>query len=64
MQSTPVFLPEESYGQRSLAGYSSWGHKESQTIAQLTLSLPRFHNRHNKHKSSDLLWTPRELESF
>ena len=26
---TPVFLPEESYGQRSLAGYSPWGCKES-----------------------------------
>ena len=26
---TPVFLPGESHGQRSLAGYSSWGFKES-----------------------------------
>ena len=26
-QSTPLFLPRESYGQRSLAGYSPWGHK-------------------------------------
>ena len=24
-----VFLPRESYGQRSLADYSLWGHKES-----------------------------------
>ena len=24
----PVFLPGESLGQRSLAGYSPWGHKE------------------------------------
>ena len=23
----PVFLPGESYGQRSLAGYNPWGHK-------------------------------------
>ena len=23
---TPVFLPGQSYGQRSLAGYSPWGH--------------------------------------
>ena len=29
MQPTPVFLPEESHGQSSLAGYSPWGHKES-----------------------------------
>ena len=27
-QPTPVFLPEESQGQRSLAGYSPWGPKE------------------------------------
>ena len=27
-QPTPVFLPWESYGQRSLVGYSPWGHKE------------------------------------
>ena len=26
---TPVFLAEDSHGQRSLAGYSSWGHKGS-----------------------------------
>ena len=28
-QLTPVFLPGESHGQRSLAGYSPQGHKES-----------------------------------
>ena len=28
---TPVFLSEESHGQRSLAGYSPSGHKESET---------------------------------
>ena len=28
-QPTPVFLPGESYGQRSLEGYSPWGGKES-----------------------------------
>ena len=27
-QPIPVFLPRESYGQRSLAGYNPWGHKE------------------------------------
>ena len=26
---TPVFLPGESHGQRSLVGYSPWGCKES-----------------------------------
>ena len=29
MATTPVFLPGKSHGQRSLSGYSSWGHKES-----------------------------------
>ena len=28
-QPTPVFLPGESHGQRSLVGYSPWDHKES-----------------------------------
>ena len=30
-QPTPVFLPGESHGQRSLVGYSPWGHKELYT---------------------------------
>ena len=28
---TPVFLPGEFHGQRSLVGYSPWVHKESVT---------------------------------
>ena len=35
---TPVFLPGEFHGQRSMAGYSPWGHKELDTTEQLTLS--------------------------
>ena len=34
-QPTPVFLSGESHGQRSLVGYSSWGHKESDTTERL-----------------------------
>ena len=30
-QPTPVFLPRESQGRRSLVGYSPWGCKESDT---------------------------------
>ena len=30
-----VFLPGKSHGQRSLAGYSLWGHKESDMTEQL-----------------------------
>ena len=34
---TPVFLPRESHGQRSLADCSPWGRKESDTTEWLTL---------------------------
>ena len=27
-QSTPVLLPGKAHGQRSLVGYSPWGHKD------------------------------------
>ena len=33
---TLVFLPGEFYGQGSLAGYSPWGRKESDTTERLT----------------------------
>ncbi|XP_043775896.1 acyl-coenzyme A thioesterase 2, mitochondrial-like isoform X3 [Cervus elaphus] len=35
-QPTPVFLPGTFEGQRSLAGYSPWGHKESDTTERLS----------------------------
>ena len=38
-QPTPVFFPGESHGQRSLVGYSPWGHKESDTTERLTQPL-------------------------
>ena len=38
-QHTPVFLPGESHGQRSLVGYRLWGCKESDTTEEVTLSL-------------------------
>ena len=37
-QSTPVFLPGESPGWRSLVGYSPWGCKESDTTERLHLN--------------------------
>ena len=36
---TPAFLPGKFHGQRSLAGYSPWGCKESYMTEQLTLAL-------------------------
>ena len=38
-QPTPVFLPEKSHGQRSLAGYSPWGLKESDMTERLHLTI-------------------------
>ena len=38
-QSSPVFLPGESHGQRSLAGYNSWGCKESDMTEQHTCTF-------------------------
>ena len=34
-QPTPVFLPGECQGQRSLVGYSPWGPKQSDTTERL-----------------------------
>ena len=36
-QPTPVFLPGESHGHSSLAGYGPWGHKESDRTKQLSM---------------------------
>ena len=39
MQPTPIFLPGESHGQRSLAGHSPKGRRELDTTEQLILLL-------------------------
>ena len=36
MQPTQVFFPGEFHGQRSLVGYSPWGHKELDTTERLS----------------------------
>ena len=59
-QPTPVFFPGETRGQRSLAGYSPWGCKESDMTERLTLQallwflnvcrvlfVPLFHRSHS-----------------
>ena len=38
-QCTPVFIPGEFHGERSLVSYNPWGRKESDMIAWLTLSF-------------------------
>ena len=48
-QPTPVFLPGEFQGQRSLVGYSPWGHKKLDRTEQITLSL---HERYTMCKNN------------
>ena len=38
-QPTPVLLPGKFHGQRTLVGYSPWGHKESDTTERLHFTL-------------------------
>ena len=38
---TPVFLPGESHGQRSLEGYSPWGRKGSDTTERINNNIKR-----------------------
>ena len=38
-QPTPVFLPRKPHGEKNLAGYSPWDHKESDTTYQLSTHL-------------------------
>ena len=59
---TPIFLPGEFYGQRSLAGYSPWGHKESDTTEQLSLLLHFFQKPWIGILSGTL--TPKLLKGF
>ena len=54
MQPTPVFLPGESNGQKSLAGYNPWGCKESDmTEESCRTSVPA--NDSNEYSSD---WCP------
>ena len=51
-QPTPGFLPGESHGQKSLAGYSLWGHKESGTTEPFnTTQVTQEHNREKMQRS-------------
>ena len=50
LQPTSVFLPEKFHGQRSLAGYCPWGHKESDMTEGLST-----HTQHNIAKANFFL---------
>ena len=74
---TPVFWPGEFCGQRSLVGYSPWGHQESDTTEWLILSwepgirISYLFSRHKVSHSSDpqqlshsISFNPRSVSSF
>ena len=45
---TPVFLPREARGQRSLVVYSPWGRKESDTTERLHFKKEKKKNNNDK----------------
>ena len=49
-QSIPVFLPGKFHGQRSLGGYSPWGHKKSDTTEHSTEQKERSSTRESKKR--------------
>ena len=58
-QPTTVFLPGKFHGQRSLAGYSPWGHKESDTTKHACMhTRVRTHaNTHtHTHRALTVRW--------
>ena len=55
-QPTPVFLPGEAHGQRSLAGYSPWGRKESDTTEHTCAWDPKV--------GSERLWRRSQLSRW
>ena len=62
---TPVFLPGESHGQRSLAGYSPWGCKELDTTERPTHTLsPRSRRVSFSSSSAELGGEGRSVAAF
>ena len=49
MQTTPEFLPRQSHGQRSLAGYSPWTQKESDTTEHTHITTLIHHHGITQH---------------
>ena len=51
----PKFLPRESHGQRSLAGFSPWSHKESDKTEQLSIQscMPRNTGKHRRLEEAE-----------
>ena len=60
-QPTPVFLPGESHGQRSLVGYSPWGRKELDMTGAIITHLAAAASPGNMVKGKFMGPTPNTL---
>ena len=67
-QPSPVSLPGKSHGQRSLVGYSPWGHKESDTTERLHFHLPPVipheYSRFSQHRMHHMFFDLNDLFLF
>ena len=54
-KSTPIFLLGKSHGQRSLAGYTPWGHRESDMTYEKITTMHRNISFRIKNTSHDFL---------
>ena len=52
-QPTPVFLSGKSHGQRSLAGYGPWGHKELDATKHTHIYMNESYNHVKEIKSTE-----------
>ena len=65
-QPIPVFLPGESHGRKSRAGYSTWGCKESDTTGPLmhsfnTTHIPGLSPAHDNSSAARILTPPTSI---
>ena len=61
-QPTPVFLPGECHGQKSLASYSPWDHKESDMTERLTHTHTHTHT-HTQDRAYITGWSSEKKET-
>ena len=62
-QPTPVFLPGKSHRQKSLAGYSPWGRKESDTTEQLNNNKWKYNRQEGKRVTCSDNWTMLKMDN-
>ena len=62
-QPTPVSLSGKSHGQKSLAGYSPWGRKESDTTEQLNNNKWKYNRQEGKRVTCSDNWTMLKMDN-